>query len=51
MLNNVLMGFSLCGLVLGLVFPVCAKTSNPFLGYGIVFVSWPVMSHHSIDVL
>jgi glucose uptake protein GlcU len=41
MLNNVLMGVSLGALVLGLVFPILAKTTNPFLAYGIVFISWP----------
>jgi hypothetical protein len=42
MLDNVLIGVSFCGLILGLVFPVLAKTTNPFLAYGIVFISWPV---------
>ena len=41
MLDNILTGVSLCALVLGLVFPILAKTINPFLAYGIVFVSWP----------
>jgi hypothetical protein len=41
MLNKILTGVSLCALVLGLVFPVLAKTTNPFLAYGILFISWP----------
>jgi len=41
MLHHVLMGVSLGALVLGLVFPILAKTTNPFLAYGIVFISWP----------
>ncbi len=36
-----LVAASAFALVLGLVFPVAAVVVNPFLGYGIVTVSWP----------
>jgi hypothetical protein len=39
--DAVLLGFSVCALVLGLAFPIGAKLFNPFLAYGIVFVSAP----------
>ena len=36
-----LLGMSFCALLLGLAFPIGAKLVNPFLAYGIVFVSAP----------
>ena len=47
--NNVLMVCSLSCLALGLVFPVAARTINPFMAYGIVFVSWPAWTIGAIS--
>jgi hypothetical protein len=40
-MHRVLIALSLCAFVVGLVFPVAARAINPFMAYGIVFVSWP----------
>lgn len=37
----VFVGLSLAGLIIGCFFPIAAKLHDPFLAYGIVFVSWP----------